>query len=340
MALTVQTLTPGYYGSRPLLIPGKDGKARIAVNKNTGFPQVETVRGLRVNSLLRADEWRAMDADVLASARTRLNGIQLMKSRGLVKPLPSFGILTSQWSRSSEMAAAQIDMTGQGRPQRDRVIHSIAGVPVPIIWKDFVIPVRELEASRLMGAGLDTEHATEAGRVVAEAAENLRTNGDSGVVFDGNTLYGLTTHPSRNTGSATGDWGTISNILPTVASMIALAIGDRYYGPYILEIAATQYNEANTSVYSDGSGQTALNRIKQIAEIQDVIPSDTLAAGSAVLYQASKDVIDWAEHMDITVVEWMTPDGMNAEFRVMMVATPRIKADYSGRSGVVHFTGL
>lgn len=340
MSLNVQTVTPGYYGSRPLMMKGADGKPRIAVNRQTGLPQVQTARGLRVNSLLRADEWRALDAEVIASARTRLPGIQLMKSRGLVKPLPSFGILTSQWSRTSEMAAASVDMTGQGRPQRDRVIHSIAGVPVPIIWKDFVIPVRELEAARLMGTGLDTEHATEAARVVAEAAEGLRTNGDSSVVFDGNTLYGLTTHPSRNTGSATGDWGTISNILPTVASMIALAVGDRYFGPYILEIAATQYTEANTSVYSDGSGQTALTRIKQIEGIQDVIPSDTLADGSAVLYQGSKDVIDWAEHQDITVVEWMTPDGMNAEFRVMMVATPRVKADYSGRSGVVHFTGL
>lgn len=342
MDLQFGTYRPGaYLGSRPLMVNSRKDPTKkvMAVNKHSGMPMIVTNRGLQVNSLLRASEWATLDAAVQTAARTRLKMLNLFRTRGLVKPLSSFGTLISEYSKSSEVTGASKDMTGRGRPDRDLPEFTIAGVPVPIIWKDVSIPVRQLEASRLAGNALDTSATTEAARVVAEAIEDMITNGDASVIFGGYTLYGLTSETNRNTGSATGDWGTISNIQPTIAAMIAALNGDRYFGPYVLQVATTQYTQMTTSVYSDGSGQSAYTRALQTPELEAITPNDSLADGSLVMSQVTEDVSDYVEHMDITVVEWMSPDMMTNNIRVMAVGAPRIKADSGSRSGVAHFTG-
>lgn len=329
------TFTPGsYMGSRPM-----------QVNKRTGQVQVMTERGVVVNSLLRRDEWQLLDTRVQQSALKRLNAMNHLRAAGLVRPVSSFGVLVSQYSQAGEMDAAETSMTGRMAGSRGRVEYGIKGVPIPIVYKDFELAKRELEADRLLGAQLDTSHASAASRVVAEKVEDMIFNGDANVIFGGYTVYGYTTQPNRKTDTAAnyggGDWGTISNIVPTVAGMInALQSSDNnYFGPYTLYVANTQFNQANLSYYSDGSGQTALQRIRALDGIAAVYPSDNLSDGVALLIQMDEDVVDYQEHMGISVVEWLSADGMVAFFRVMCVGAPRVKADKSNRSGICHATG-
>lgn len=320
-----------YLGSRPL-----------RVNKRTGEVLVKTERGIMVNSQLTREEWRQLDTVIQPAAKTRLRAVGDLKARGLTRNLPSLGILTAQYSKGGELTAANVTMTGQGISERDRLDFKLGGVPVPIIFKEFIIPKRQLEASRLTGQPLDTATAAAAVRVVAEQAETLLLNGNASIVFDGNTIYGYTTAPNRNTDTAAnyggGDWGTISNVVPTIAGMISAAQGDYMFGPYMVYVATTQYNQGALSFYSDGSGQTPLDRIKMLPNILGVEAVDNLAAGTVLLVQMSEDVVVWAEHMDITVLEWMSGDGMVAFFKVMMVATPVVRDDYNSRSGIVHAT--
>lgn len=313
------------------------------VNKRTGEVQVRTNRGLVVNSLLRKDEWEELDRTVIRAAQYPLRGVNDLRSRGLVKPLGSIGTLVSQWNTSSEMTPANVNMTGQSSGDMDRVEFNLAGVPVPVIWKEFQIGQRQLEASRRMGETLDTTHVFEATRVVAEGEEKMLFNGSS-VVLNSNALYGYRTHPQRSTDTATnyggGDWGTIANIVKTVAGMVSAAALDRHYGPFVLYVSTTQYNQAALSYYDDGSGETPLQRILKMPQIDAVQPMDpdVLPDGELLLVQMTENVVDWAEAMGITVVEWMSGDGMTAHFKVLAVAAPRVKADYNTRSGIVHAT--
>jgi uncharacterized linocin/CFP29 family protein len=348
-SLSVGQVSPGVYlGSRPIVRKDpKTGKVQMRVNKATGgYPVLVTPRGLQVNSLLFRDEWQLIDTRVQQSALTRLTVINDLRSRGLVTPITSFGTLVVQWPQASEMTAAKASMTGRAISEKDRVENKLAGAPVPIIFKDFDIDTREIAAARNAGMQLDTANATAASRVVAEKAEDMLMNGDSALVFGGYTLYGLTTEPNRKTGTAAGlgggDWGTLSNVLPTVAGAIALlgTQANRYFGPYVLYVSTVQYTQAATNFYNDGSGDSGITRIKKIPEIVDVRPSDQLADGSMVLVQLSEDVVKWAEHMMVTVVEWMSGDGMTAFFRVMAVGTPVVRSDYGSRSGIAHITGL
>lgn len=333
------------------------GGSRYRVNKKTGHVQVRHTRLGWVNSLLRKDEWEELDAAVVGAATQRLNGIAHLVQRNQVKRLGGIGTLVSQFNTASQMTAAAVTIHGESRGSNDRVDFKLNSVPVPVIHKEYYFSERELEASRTMGNGLETGHAEAAARVVAESLESMLFLGNTSIVLNGAYIYGYTTHPNRNTGSATGDWGTAGNAVTTVANMIASAQGDNHFGPYYVYAATTQYNEAANIFFTDGSGQTQLDRIKRLAGIAGVFPSDWLTAGTIVLVQMQSDVADLAyvpgygfgdagdetggaqPISGVTNLEWMSGDGLLTNFKTLTIAVPRVKDRYDGKSGIVHFTG-
>jgi hypothetical protein len=327
--------------ARSLLV---GGCRPLRVNKGTGEVQIKTKRGVWVNSLLMRDEWVEVDNAVMQAARYPLRAVADLRSRGLTRRLGGIGSVVSRWYTSSEITGASINMTGRGGGNRDLPELIENNVPVPVIFKDFEIDARALEASRRMGDGLDVTVVTEATRVVAEAVENLLVNGAS-VRLNGHALYGYRTHPNRNTDTAAnfggGDWGTIANVVPTVAGMVNAANADLHYGPFILYASQQQYNEASLTYYTDGSGETPMQRILKMPMISafNMLPADVLAAGEVLLVEMSTEVVRWSEAVDIQVREWASPDGMADLMKVLAIATPEVKARQDGKSGIVHATG-
>lgn len=321
------------------------GSRPLQVNQRTGQVQIMTSRGIVVNSLLMRDEWAEVDRAVIDAARPLLRAETDLRSRGLRHPLGSMASVASRWYTASEVTAANINMTGQGGANRDLPEMIENGVPVPIIFKDFVIDIRSLMASRRMGDGLDMTALRAVTAVVAEAKEGMLVNG-AGLRLNGLPVYGYRNHPNRNTATAGslggGDWGTIANILPTVSGMIAMAHTDNHYGPYVLYASTNQYNEAANSYYSDGSGDTPRDRILKLPQISAFEMLPTLADGELLLVQMASDVVDFAEPNDvpgIQVREWASGDGLTTNFKVMAVYVPRVKARQDGKSGVQHVTG-
>ena len=330
---------------RPLVKDARTGRmvlSGVTVNEKTG--EVSRTDGPIVNSMLREDEWKQTDAAVIEAARYPLVGIDDLRARGLVKPIGSLGVLIDQWYASSELTPAEQNMTGRSRGSRDLPDMVQFGVPLPFTFKEFGVDLRMLEASRRFGSPIDTTTAAEAGRVVAETLAAMLFGGSS-VTFQGRTIYGYRTHPNRVTDTASnfggGDWGTIANIHPTVAGMLTAATGQRAYGPKVLYISETQYDQAAYAIYSDGTGESALERMrKNFTEITAFrkVPAEILPAGELVLIELAPDVVQWAETLGIQAREWRSPDGMEASFKVITVAAPEVKARYDGKSGIVHAT--
>lgn len=312
-----------------------EDNGEIATNES-GYVVVENSAGMRTNSLLRKDEWESLDNAVLQAARTRLVGIQRLQDRGLTKNLDSIGIMTTQWNKGSEMTRATVNMSGQTAMDRDRQDYNLTGVPVPVIHKAFRIGERDLEASRRLGEGIDTTNAYEASRVVAEELERMLYDGNSDINLNGDTISGL--KDASNTGTADGDFDTLSNIHPTITAMVNAAQADNYFGPYELFIYKTQYNEM-LDRYTDGSGETPLDGVLRIPDITAVHSVDYLSDGELVLLQMTPNVIDLAVHSLNQMVEWTSDDGMTHSFKVMSIAVPRVKSDYSGGEGIVYYTG-
>lgn len=331
--------------------PGQDAirsaHRPFQVNKKTGIAQLKLRNGLTVNSLLRKDEWEMLDTAVVQASRYPLVGVADLKSRGLTKSIGSLGTLISQWNSVSEVTGASIGMTVTNTGNRDLPDMTLAGVPIPVIWKEFQVEERMLQASRMMGEGIDNTAAFAASRVVAEKLEDMLFNG-SNVVMNSTSLYGYRTHPSRNTATATdlggGDFGTVGNAVLTFTGALSALRADNKYGPFMVYVSEAQYSQLANVFYTDGTGDTQLDRVRRLGGGNVFIDfksvnSNILADGEIIVVSMTPDTVDWAEAMDVTMVEWMSGNTMTQTFCVMAVAAPRVKAEYSGKSGILHITG-
>lgn len=332
-------------GSQPFFVNRNGNLMRWEDQPGHAYPQITTPRGMVVNSLLRKDEWEQLDEAIVQAASKRLNGIMHLRERNLTFRLGGIGSLLAQYNQASEMTEAAITIDGHTTGDRDRVDFNLVSVPVPVIHKEYSFGARELAGARNMGNAVETGNAEAAARVVAEGLENMLFNGNADVVLNGNSIYGYTTEPSRNTDTASnyggGDWGTATNPEKTVGGMIDAAQGDNYYGPYLVYAATTQYNEAATTYTTDGSGDTGADRIRRMAEVEGFFNGYWLDAGEIALVQASRDVVDLAfvPGFELANLEWTSGDGMKSFFKVVTIAVPRVKSEYSGKSGIVIATG-
>lgn len=312
----------------------------LAFATNTKRPK-ENQQGIVVNSFLKKEEWAAMDNAVLAMVALRMNILADLRRQNLVQPV-SFATMLSQWRVGSERTAATVSMDGRTAGDRDRTDKKVYGVPVPIIHAEYSIGRRELLASRTLGSSLDTTEAAAAAAAVIEKAEQMVVSGQTDVVISGSTVHGLTSHSGRETGTAAsyggGDFGTISNILPTFLGGISAMAAKRYHGPFQVYIAPTQYIQM-LARYTDGSGQNALDSVLRLPQITEVKASDFLTDGHAVMVQMTPNVIDLLEGGGVENREWVSPDGQELFFKVMYVVAPRVKVDYEGNLGICHITG-
>lgn len=289
---------------------------------------------------LRYDEWKDIDRKVIAIATDRLTGVADLISGGLVHTLGSVGQTVSLWDRSSDMTPANTSMDGVSKGEEDAITFETQSVPVPIIHKDFRLNMRRLEASRLMGEGVDTITAQTAARLVAEKSEDMLFSGDA-IKVDGATIYGYRTHPHRNTVDLAENWDatgtTGQDILDDVQAMLAAARADRYFGPFTLYIPGA-YQGALDADFAPASGdtRTVRQRIMQLEGIAAIKVSDRLTANNVILVQMTADVVDMAIAQDVTTVQWDVDGGMVKRFKVMAVWVPRVKSDHDGKSGVVH----
>lgn len=294
---------------------------------------------LRTNSILRNDEWKAIDRAVIEIARERLNVAADLIGRGLVRNVGNLGVLQDQWETVSDMSDATIDMDADAAGEEDRVDFQTSSVPIPIVHKPFRISLRTLQASRNVGQSLDTRMATTATRKVRDALEDMILNGDD-VQIGNNSIEGYTSHPDRVTGTLTAAWTNSSSrdILGDVESMLADADAANMFGPHNLYVSTSYFAELRGD-YKPEAQRTFLDRIEAYDNINAVKPADRLSnADDVVLVQMTEDNVQLSRAQDIRTMEWMTQGGLHSHFLVMMAGAPRITPDAEGRLGIVHYT--
>ncbi len=298
---------------------------------------------LRMNSLLRegpGGEWEQIDQAAIETAKATLVGVaDLLGNPALTVDYRQFGlgVSFSSFRKVGDVEGATLSMDPRTRTLKDRPDFTKVLVPLPFCFKDFDFDIRDINASRRFGEPLDTTMVRFATRMVSEALEELLFNGTT-LIVDGNPIYGYTTHPSINSVTGAGDWGTVTNIYPTVVDMVAACKADNHNGPYNLYISPLQYTQMFT-VYTDGSGQSALTRIKaNLQEVRSIKQANNLADGRALLVEMSPETVDWVICSDILPISWNEQGGLVLEYKVLGCQAPRVKADANGKCGIALVT--
>jgi uncharacterized linocin/CFP29 family protein len=290
---------------------------------------------------LMRDEWKQFDDAVQQVARERLIVTQALLGRGLRYNLPNaLGVMTLDWQQVvGDLVDAEVTMSGLTEATKDRMEFTSANMPIPIFHKEWFYNLRHLEAARRNGRNVETDHAQNATRKVAELIEKTIF---TGLAIAGGNIYGLTTHPLRKTLAVTASWNTASG--PQIVGDVRRAVDalglppNLMEGPYLLFVARAHQFHMDDD-YAPGTNQTdsILDRVRRVTGIQDVIFTNRLTTG-AVLIQLSTDVIDLIDGLAPTVVEWDSHAGFQHNFKIFAIQLPRVRANGAGQTGIAHLS--
>jgi uncharacterized linocin/CFP29 family protein len=289
-------------------------------------------------STLRHEEQVQYDTALVQIARKRLRMANLLRGKGLVRPLGGLGTILSLYEQAGDFTAAKVSMSGRTSADQDTLTFDEVGVPIPIFHKEFELDARRLAASRNgVGQPLDTSSIEIATRIVADEFESHIYNGAPQISVGGSTVYGLCTSPFRNTGSITGGWATGANVITDVKAMLQALYDDNFFGPFTLVVPKNYWAGIQLD-YSDVKGDnTIMDRIMAFVDISEVIPGDYLTNSNVVMFNADSETIDLAIGQDMSNIPWQAQP-LSTEFKVFMAGAVRVKADKNGRCGVVHLS--
>jgi len=187
---------------------------------------------------------------------------------------------------------------------------------------------------------LDTSGIGECARRVSETLEQLTIGTLAGPTYGAGSVYGYLTHPDINTATVSSPvvvtepvWSGES-LLAEVNAMIAAAMADKHYGPYVL------YYGPSWSTYMNGefkaaSDRTLAERLTAIDDLEAVRRLNYLEGYTLVLVQMTKSVVRLLSGMEIMTVQWDTQGGGLKHFKVMAIQAPQIRSTYGDRCGVV-----
>jgi len=187
-------------------------------------------------------------------------------------------------------------------------------VPIPTIYKDFIISWRDLEHYRQFDMPIDTSNAVAAAVATAVAEDTLLLLGNKNL-----GLEGLMTAEGINKMSMS-DWSQVGNAFSDVVEGISKLVQQGFYTNYYLLINPKQYFQLNRM--HDNTGLLEIEQIKKV--VKDVLQTPIVPEDKALLLSAGPQNFDLVIAQDISVA-YVESSNMNHVFRVLEMVVLRIK---------------
>ncbi|WP_254535228.1 major capsid protein [Halomarina litorea] len=314
-------------------------------------------RTLTAAQQLDFEEWEDRDPNVIPEPQKTLTAVDDLVAAGFTRDT-SLARLVSVWQAKTDFDdVAETSMDGRARSTEDSIIKQLFGVPLPIIHVDYEMSARLQQNSANFGENLPNENASAAALEVRQAVEEQLFNGWGSTITtqDGSfKVYGYRTAPNRINDTATGfgggDWGTATNIQPTIDGLLEAmeqqgSNNNEGYMPN--ELGAWLYvptakwgRLARTEDQRGDGNMSILQRLNRDYPYLDVRHAGSLPSDELVMVAKSRDVVDLADAAGLTTMAWDIEGGMAERFKVFECRVPRIKQPFSGKSGIVHATGV
>lgn len=303
---------------------------------------------------LRKDEWIELDRTLLRAARQRLRAWSDLASRSSFGGFNGFMRTVLEYEKVNDAGEAIVDMDGLTDGRGDSPQYSLQGLPLPITHSNFHFSSRRQGISRNVGTPIDMTQGEMAARRVGETVERTLVGTVTGMSYGdatdyghSSTVYGYTNFPDRLTYTSltTPDGDNGDATVEDVLALRSLAYDNNHYGPFMLYHSTDwdQYLDDDYKVSAGNNPNTTLrSRLRMIEGIEDVRRLDFLDSATnpftLVLVQMTAEVARAIIGMPMTVIQWDTKGGLQRNFKVMTIMVPQLRADYSGKTGIVHAT--
>ena len=186
---------------------------------------------------------------------------------------------------------------------------------IPLIYKDFLMHWRDLEAARGQSLPLDVSAAVSAASLCAQKEDELIFHGDAKLGVEGlMNIAGRQVAPLI-------DWTVLGNGLKNAIDAIERLQRVGQLGPYAMVLSPRLFGMLHRVFEKTG--------VLEIQSLRDltagrVWPSSQLKGDAALVVSTGRQNLDLAMAFDLTIA-YLGPSRLNHPFRVVEAILPRIK---------------
>lgn len=259
---------------------------------------------------LRPDEWTRLTETVIEVARRSLVCRRFIDLYG---PLGA-GVQTVAYDEFRGISPGAVDIVGEEDTApvfSDRRQFKT----IPIIYKDFLLHWRDIEAARAHNMPLDVSAAAGAAAFCAQREDHLVLFGDEKLGHEG-----LMNVEGRSQ-LELGDWSKAGSAYTNVVEATERLIANGHYGPYAVVVSPRLY--ASMHRVFEKTGVLEIETVRKLAA-DGVYQSNLLKGETAVVVSTGRENLDLAVAMDLSVA-YLGAERMNHPFRVLESLLLRIK---------------
>ena len=259
---------------------------------------------------LREEEWQRLNETVVQVARRSLVGRRFIDLYGPLGP----GVQTVPLDQFAGTEEGALDLVGEQETApvfADRRTFKT----IPLLYKDFLLHWRDIEAARTHNMPLDVSSAAGAASFLAQREDELIFWGDEKL-----NLEGLMNANGR-TVLQIADWSKPGSAYQNVIEATERLNQQDHYGPYALITSPPLYSQLHRIF--EKTGVLEIETIRDLCT-DGVFPSNRLRNQQAVIVSTGRENLDLAVAMDMTVA-YLGAERMNHPFRVVESVLLRLK---------------
>ncbi|HZS45560.1 MAG TPA: family 1 encapsulin nanocompartment shell protein [Blastocatellia bacterium] len=255
-------------------------------------------------------QWEQIKNTVVNVARRKLVGRRVVEVFGPLGP----GVQTIVHDHFTGTTIGRVGLLGEQDSDPVRSVRRESGI-IPLIYKDFIIHWRDIEASRYNKLPLDPAIASAAAAFCCDREDDLIFNGVPEMGYEG-----LMTVDGRHI-LKRRDWKDSGNAFADIVLAMETLINSGHYGPFALVTSPLLFSQ----LYRVNVDTNVLE-ITQIRELMTdgVYQSPLIREGYGVVLSTSAANFDLAVGQDLSVA-YLGAENMNHPFRVFESVYLRIK---------------
>jgi hypothetical protein len=208
---------------------------------------------------------------------------------------------------------------------------------LPIIDSPFSYGWREIAAAETEGFQLDGAARRNSQFKIAEKMESIALDGDASIVVNGAALYGLRTHPKRET-RTTGvalNGATGAQWLAEIVATLKLLHANNFKTPATIYLNWDDWFYASHTEFTAGYPKTIAQRVLEMAGVREVVPADKVAAGQIIALVKDSRVVQVLNGMPmVTRAQFRANPEDDYNFVTMAAVAVEIKFDAEDNCGL------
>jgi uncharacterized linocin/CFP29 family protein len=282
------------------------------------------------------DAWGVWDKDSIEVGREVLTVFSTLAVN--TYPLP-IGKIVHHFQTVSDSGAVNISLDGKSSAKLDQPVMEHHGTPVPILDSSFGFGWREVSAAQTEGVQLDSAGSMNAVDKVANALEDLALDGSTKIVVNNAPLYGLRTHPKRNTrttGSALAG-ATAAVWVAQVRATIQLLRTANFKVPATIFLNDDDWYYAETTLADESNSNSKYisQLILEMAGVGEVVGASKVTASQIIAVIKDKRVVQVLSGMPITTrSQFRANPEDDYNFRTLAAASLEIKFTANNECGI------